>query len=201
MPFFKRVEVWVLLVLTIGIVAAVLRMEQSDKVADGDGGDANKTDPAERPKQSGSDTGEEPAARHQITALQIERDGDHAVVEIRLRFLGGTADPATGKARLLRTDGSEVAEFFVPSAATLATTDGERELLFWADRGTLAGELFLEIDGERLKVKDADGFELDEVVDGGRKVIVGQAPRLPPLSWFVHCGKRGACPTIVFRPS
>ena len=170
MPFFKRVEVWVLLVLTVGIVVAVLRMEQSDDVAD-DNGDAGAktTNPVDREtKQGDSNTGEKSASRHQIAALEIERDGDYAVVEIRL---SSAQDTETKNARLLRSDGSEVAEFFVPSAATSATIEGVRELLFWADRSTLAGELFLEIDGERLKVKDADGFELDAVQDGGRKVL------------------------------
>lgn len=168
MAFFKRVEVWVLLVLTIGIVAAVLRMDQSDDVADDNDGGTKKSNPVDQP---GSTGGQEPAARHQIAALQIERDGDYAVVEIRLRSLENTPDFSTKNARLLRTDGSEVAEFFVPTAAASPCAEGVRELLFWADRSTLAGELFLEIDGERLKVKDADGFELDAVQDGGRKVL------------------------------
>jgi hypothetical protein len=168
MAFFKRVEVWVLLVLTVGGVIAVLRMDQSDEVAGGRGGATKKSTATSHSNSGSSATGEAPAPRHQIAALQLERDGDYAVLEIRLQ---SPDDTATKNARLLRADGSEVAEFFVPSAATSPADSGVRELLFWADRSTLAGELFLEIDGERLKVKDADGFQLDAVKDGGRKVL------------------------------
>jgi hypothetical protein len=172
MAFFKRVEVWVLLVLTVGIVVAVLRMEQSD------GGDERlekKSTATSEPNDTVTTTGDKPEPRHRIAALQIERDGDHAVLEIRLKLPEDTKDSAfpapNTKARLLRTDGSQVAEFFVPSAAIPPANGGVRNLLFWADRSTLAGELFLEVDGERLKVKEADGFKLDAVKDGGRKVL------------------------------
>ena len=171
MAFFKRVEVWVLLVLTVGIVVAVLRMDQSDEVAGGRGASTTKSTAANHTGNSDSATGKDPAPRHQIAALQIERDGDYAVIEIRLKIPADASKSSTQKARLLRSDGSEVVEFFVPSAATPPATSGVRELLFWADRSTLAGELFLEVDGERLKVKPADDFDLDAVTDGGRKIL------------------------------
>ena len=172
MAFFKRVEVWVLLVLTIGIVVAVLRMDQSAEVTGGRGASTTKSTAANHAGNSNSATEKAPAPpRHQIAALQIERDGDYAVIEIRLKFPADAAKNSAQKVRLLRTDGSEVAEFFVPSAATAPATSGISELLFWADRSTLAGELFLEVDGERLKVKPADDFDLDAVTDGGSKVL------------------------------
>ena len=188
MAFFKRVEVWVLLVLTVGVVIAVLRMEQSD----GDRKDLTRNSTAAaRPDGEDASNGNyvAPPHGHRIAALQIERDGDYAVLEIRVQLPEDRADTSLKDARLLRTDGSEVAEFFVPSAATPPRGDGTRALLFWADRSTLAGELILEIDGERLKVKDNDDFELDEVKDGTRKVLAGQALCLPRLEWLVPCGR------------
>lgn len=169
MAFFKRVEVWVLLLLTVGGVVAMLRMDRAtDKNKEnGTGGDLQGAG-------VDSPTATVATAPYRINSIQLERDGDHAVLEIRLSD-GTNAQERTNtsgrRARLVRADGSEVAEFFAPFAAGVEPEyGGESELLFWADRSTLAGELFLEFgEGLRLKVKDADGFQLDSVEDGGRK--------------------------------
>ncbi len=175
MAFFKRVEVWVLVLLTVGGGVAVLRMDQAtDKnTANGTGGTSAAGGDVQGAGGS-SAAAFAATARYQLASLQLERDGDHAVLEIRLSSDEDAPEPAkaSGKrARLLRADGSEVAEFFAPFAAGVASEyGGESDLLFWADRSTLAGELFLEFgEGQRLKVKDADGFQLDSVEDGGRK--------------------------------
>lgn len=190
MAFFKRVEVWVLLVLTIGGVVAVLRMDQSDDGSHGGRSKNLQTSPTNDDSSPGRGSAKQQAqTRHQLAAVQIERDGDYAVLEIRLSSpaLQGSAKAPLAKPRLLRADGSEVAEFFVPSAARPPAAASSREWLFWADRNTLSGELFLEIDGEKLKVKEADGFRLDDVADGSRKIIVGQLPQ-PRLPTMHHAG-------------
>jgi hypothetical protein len=177
MAFFKRVEVWVLLVLTIGGVIAVLRMDNADDPGGSDRGtNTRQADKDGSPDRQGSDK-DQPASRpnrNEIAALELERDGEHAVIEILVRTNanGQTAVKAPAKKpRLLRTDGSEVAEFFVPFQSGESESESDRNLLFWADPSTIAGALFLEIEGERLKVKDADDFDLHAINDGGRKKL------------------------------
>ncbi len=167
MAFFKRIEVWVLLVLAVAVVVAVMRMEQADDATRAGSG-------SEVAPGAGGDQTQSLATRNRIESLRLERDGDFAVLEVLVKV---ESAELAGKARLLRADGSEVEEFFVPfragTAVAVTSLEGEdrRSLLFWADRQALAGALFLEIGGERLAVKAADGFDLDSIDDGGRKVL------------------------------
>jgi len=171
MAFFKRIEVWGLLVLAVAVVVAVMRMDQAnDGVRMGSGtGVAHVPDEG----QGGSHM-IDLATRSRIESLRVERDGDFAVVEVLVKV---ESAEIAAQASLLREDGSEVKEFFVPfragTATPLTSVEGEdrRSLLFWADRQALAGALFLEIGGERLAVKAADNFDLNSIDDGGRKVL------------------------------
>lgn len=182
MAFFKRVEVWVLLILSIAAVVAVLRMEQADKgvrasgASVSGGGDQGKV---EAGRSSGPDGARSNAGGDvsslRIRSLRLERDADHAVVEIVLDQPVAAADSAS-VSRLLRADGSEVEPFFVPFAVAedgAYLVDGKHALLFWADRSTVAGALFLERDGQRVQVKAADGFSLDSIRDGDSVELSG----------------------------
>jgi len=171
MTFFKRIEVWVLLALAVAVVVAVMRMDQADDgVRMGSGTEVAHV----AGEGQGGDQTMAAATRNRIESLRLERDGDFAVVEVVVKV---EAAALAENARLVREDGSEVEEFFVPfragMAAPVTSLEGEdrRSLLFWADRQALAGAMFLEIDGERLPVKAADGFDLDSIDDGGRKVL------------------------------
>jgi hypothetical protein len=169
MAFFKRIEVWVLLALTVAGVVAVLRMDQS-----GDRGGDSDSDRATDEAGAGE---QDAAPRHVIEGLNIERDGDHAVVEIRLRVGDDEGFAADTEAHLLCADGSEVQTFFVPFHGAMAgepvgsSSEQQLSLLFWADRAALAGALFLELGGERIAVKGADGFELESLDEGGRRSL------------------------------
>ena len=146
MAFFKRIEVWFLLVLSVGGIGWVLWSESADR--------DSAPKPAEAPAQNEAEN------RFHIASRRISRESDHLILTLEVaRASGGDKEIILDEsnARLLTDAGESVPTFFVPfdPPAVLGAGDNEAQarLRYWMPAAPMTGGLTLEIDGERLPVK------------------------------------------------
>lgn len=151
MAFFKRPEVWVLLALSVAGAVWVL---WSDSVHD-----RAQSEPAAAPAETASPE----VSRFAILDRRVSREQDHLVIALQIGLESDKALPAplaleSPAVRLVTDDGSEVARFFLPfdPAPVLDAEPGSRAgLRYWLPLSQAREALWLEIDGERLAVKEA----------------------------------------------
>lgn len=158
MAFFKRVEVWVLLVISGGLVWFVLSSGKP-----GDRGERSQPTPV----VAVSTPGVGKLAPHlRVDEIRLTRQGDHLVVSLqvsgRVRAQQATA-LTEATARLVTGGGAVVPWFFLAfdGPPVLPGQEGRLEpvhLRFWLPGSQSRETLWLEIDGERLAVKESGSF-------------------------------------------
>ena len=169
MAFFKRIEVWLLLLLSVAGVAWVLWSEREAA-----------SEPAPPAPEAGTPG---PASiRFAIEDRRVAREGEHLVLTLRVkRSVADAAAPPRildGDAvRLVTAEGEAVERFFLPfdPETTLDSHSGaETVLRYWLPMARAAGPLWLEIDGDRLAVKSAQpGPELGAWPEGVEFAVAG----------------------------
>ncbi len=151
MAFFKRPEVWVLLLLSVVGSAWVLWSDLAhDRARSEDRGDEVAA------------TEEAAPGRFLLRDLRVAREEAYLIVTLEVGTretvtLPGPLDLAAPTARLVAADGTEVPPFFLPFAppAVLDPEPGaSAQLRYWLPVTQVGNALWLEIDGERLAVKD-----------------------------------------------
>lgn len=153
MAFFKRPEVWVLLLLSaVGIAWVLWSDGANDRVRNESPSKAEKEESA---------TSEKP--RFVIGERRVAREEDHFI--LTLKIVNDAASPLSeplplddSTVKLVTDDGSTVASFYLPFAppAVLDPEPGaSAELRYYLPVSQAASALWLEIDGERLAVKEA----------------------------------------------
>ncbi|MBL9153437.1 MAG: hypothetical protein JNK37_13165 [Verrucomicrobiales bacterium] len=167
MAFFKRIEVWVLLLLSVGAIVWVLWSEQ---VQDREEDEA----PAPAASHEAASTA---AGRFAIDGRWLSREGEHLILTVRVkRQAAGEAIPLDDDcSRLLTEAGDSVSRFFLPfdAAAVLAGESGAfTDLRYWLPVGQADGRLWLEIDGERLPAKEIAGWP-DDLPEGTEVAVQG----------------------------
>lgn len=173
MAFFKRVEVWVLLVLSAALIWFVLGSEPRKEDDPKPGPQDRKIAKADQPKSP-------PAPeRVRLEATEVTRQGDHLVVSVAVsgHSRSNRAEPLDDtKARLVTASGAEVPWFFLAfdPTPTLPAPRAEGEpvrLRFWLPAAQSGEALWLEIDGERLPVKEAGAFPWRDLADNQAEVF------------------------------
>lgn len=162
MHFFKRLEVWLLLLLAVGVAAWVLTSKPS---ADGDAEPITET------------TAPEPAITIHRTTL--ERDYGNARLDIELRYRN--TSPRTfvlqpPDVKLLTAKGEEVPLFILPVEKPPQigpSTAQDVRLRYWLEKKHLAGALTLDIRGQTAEVKAAGAFELEKLENKKPKTWTG----------------------------
>ncbi|MCB1229692.1 MAG: hypothetical protein KDN19_05475 [Verrucomicrobiae bacterium] len=155
MAFFKRPEVWVLLLLSVAGAVWVLWSDSAHDRA------VNEGDSTSEPKMVETADGEEAPARFAIRERRISREEGHLIVTLRLgneMALEGPLDLKSPTAKLVTGDGAMVAPFFLPfdpPPVLDAEIGAFADLRYWLPVTQADEALWLEIDGERLPVKDA----------------------------------------------
>lgn len=165
MHFFKRIEVWLLLILGGG--AAVWVLLDTPKVDD----DGNpETIPAEAPADSAA------LVIHRCT---LERDFGNARLDIELRYRNASPRPLILQppdVRLLTGEGKEVPPFILPvekPPEIAAQTAQDVRLRFWLEKAHLQGPLKLEIRGATAEVKASKALGLETLENGKPKTWKG----------------------------
>lgn len=152
MPFFKRLEVWLLLAIGLAATLWVLLPEPT-------GDDTAVADPA------AAQVPAEPALR--VLRCTLERDFGNARLDIELRYANPAPRPlllAAPDVRLLTAEGGEVPLFILPATPVpqiAARATGDANLRFWLEKKHLAGPLTLDIRGARATVKGPAPLDLD----------------------------------------
>lgn len=152
MAFFKRAEVWVLLLLSVVGVAWVLWSDSAH--------DRARSEPVEITEVAENSPD---GTRLAIVDRRVSREQGHLVITLQIANATGRplSEPLaldSPKVRLVTGDGSEVARFFLPfdPPPMLDPESGARAgLRYWFPLAQADEALWLEIDGERLAVKEA----------------------------------------------
>lgn len=152
MPFVKRFEVWVLLLLSLAGIAWVFWSEREKGLAE-------HSEPDTAPGAAESSNANRPPI--QIKSRRISREAEHLVLTIEV----GRAETAKGgpvafsedDARLITESGESLPEFFLafdPPPVRELNDNDRATLRYWFPKERAAGALWLEIGGERLPVKN-----------------------------------------------
>lgn len=165
MRIFKRIEVWLLLIMIGGAVWFVMQ-PPSDEIGDVDGGTTTQTDPTNNGTATSGTQGvrnptETGSSRFEISDTKIAfQEGGGMVLEIEVVNRGGEKVELTEEnTALADVDGGRFDRFFLPfdEPPILDGTDSSAVLKYWfADVVGVNGEgkenFTLEIEGEELPV-------------------------------------------------
>lgn len=167
MGFFKRVEVWLLLVLGGGAAAWVLMQKPAD------------VEDAGQPIQAGDTSTEAALVVHRCT---LERDYGNARLDLELRYRNTSERPLVLQppdVKLLTGDGKEVPPFILPverPPQIAAQTAQDVRVRYWLDKKHLQGTLTLEIRGTSVKVKGDGVLDLEKLENGKEQTWNGAMP-------------------------
>lgn len=186
MAFFKRIEVWILLVLSVAGVAWVLWSDEERKRAE-----REESDPAGEIRTAVDLEG----ARFEIRERRISREQDHFILTLRvghrlsetgkrLFLASGASESIEPSAKLVTGAGDSVLPFFLPfdPPPVLDADPGAfLDLRFWLPEAQSGAALWLEFEGDRLAVKSdrASGFSADQFPEGIEVAVTG--PDWTPL--------------------
>lgn len=174
MAFFKRPEVWVLLLLSVAGVAWVLWSDaERDRAVEE--GSENAEEVAEEAAE------EDASARFAIHECRVSREEGHLIVTVRVATTSEQAlvEPLALEApavKLVTEDDTSVAPFFLPfdpPPSLDADAGAFADLRYWLPLGQASDALWLEIDGDRLPVKEAGEFVSDEFPEGTEVAVNG----------------------------
>lgn len=155
MKFYQRIEVWVLLLLTVAAAVFVLQPGT-------DSADWEESQPA-------ADEAPDRAIHLTLRGATLERDYGNARLDLDVRVANGGAHPLVltpPRARLLagaKAD-REAPPFFLPAEPPPEVGAGatsEVRLRYWLEAADLQGPLRLVVDDARLEVKSAAAFDLE----------------------------------------
>ena len=165
MSFFKRFEVWLLILLSLGATIWVF-------TTDSDSGSATGN-----PQPISSSTPSDPILK--IHRCILERDFGNARLDLELRYQNASPRPLSLQppdVRLLTADGQEVPPFMLATEKPPqipAQTAQDMRLRYWLEKAHLQGTLTLEIRGEKAEVKTAAPLDLDTLENGKPKTWTG----------------------------
>ena len=165
MSFFKRFEVWLLILLSL---VATIWVFTTDSDSGDDVGD---------PQPISSSTSSDPILK--IHRSTLERDFGNARLDLELRYQNASPRPFSLQppdVRLLTADGKEVPPFMLATEKPPqipAQTAQDVRLRYWLEKAHLQGPLTLEIRGEKAEVKTATPLDLDSLENGKPKTWTG----------------------------
>lgn len=165
MALFKRFEIWLLLVAILGGLAWVFlsgpRDEFEEEVLTGE-----KAAPAKVQESA-----------LVLRRLAIKRDYGNLRLDIDLKLRNDKPDKlilAAPKVRLVTNDGREVPSFFLPFDPVPelpANSTHEAQLRYWLEKKDLQGTLVLEVEGQKLLVKDGTPLDIEQFKNNEETVL------------------------------
>lgn len=174
MNWFKRVEVWVLLLASGGLAVWALK-----------GGKGAGEEAFEAGWQTAASEGGSAGVARRLEVLggSLERDYGNARLDLLVRVSNPGAHPllmSPPKVRLLAGAQAEreVPPFFLPVERPPEVAAGgtsEAKLRYWLEAKDVEGPLVLEVDGVREPVKDATPFDLKALENGKARPVTGVA--------------------------
>lgn len=163
MSFFKRFEVWLLILLSLAATVWVFTTDSDSAAGD--------------PQPLNASSASEPMLK--IHRCTLERDFGNARLDLELRYQNASPRPFSLQppdVRLLTADGQEVPPFTLATEKPpqiAAQTAQDVRLRYWLEKAHLHGGLTLEIRGEKTQVKTASPLDLDAMENGKPKTWNG----------------------------
>lgn len=165
MAWMKRIEIWILLALALAGLAWVLwfspnRDEFEEEVLDGNGTVAGKVE-----------------ENLSLRRLVVKRDYGNVRLDIDLKVNNHKGEKlvmSPPKVRLVNGEGREVPVFFLPFEhlpEVSPNSTQEVQLRYWLEAKDLSGTLELEVDDQKLLVKDATPVEIEALKNGEETTI------------------------------
>jgi hypothetical protein len=177
---FKRIEVWILLVLTVaGLVFVLLNREPTTE----DSGFANSSKPGRvSPGIAATPDANASSAPSNDTLLEIKnvslrREGEHFLAEVKFVFNNQTAQPVRTieDAKLITGGGESIPVFFLAFTGAppeIPATKKSQASLHFSLRGeTIVGALALDIGGHRAPIKSSRSFDPESIADNQSKTF------------------------------
>ena len=161
MNIFKRIEVWILLVLVGAGIVFVLMTNRDGGNGDGDG-----------------DGGSGRGTRFVVKKTTVKRDYGNFEAEIALTYdnrSGGEIDTATA-AKLIGENGKRIPVFFLAIAMPPKIPAGKKNdlsLRFWLEPEDVKGSLSLEILGENVEVKNGTPLDPESIPNQEKRTYEG----------------------------
>lgn len=152
MAIWKRPEVWILLLITLGALAYILFTQ------------ANKKPDFEAPLSSDSEE-----KNLVVNHLKLSRDYGNARLDLSITLKNTTTKPITFLApdtQLLRPDKSAVDPFILAFAQPEHLPPGksdDRTLSYWLEEKDLANSLILKIEDQTVTIKSSAPFDLTTI--------------------------------------
>jgi len=176
---FKRAEVWILLVLTVAGLVFVLLQDKGDtedgldakteKVSSDIKSPKEKGDPNPKPEKSDLPAG----GVIEVEKIEVKRDSDRFLTKVFISYdnRSDEAVAAVDDAKLVTASGKLLPFFFLAfEGAPPELPAGEKTntpLMFVVPVDDLAGDLTLEIAGDRVPIKTGEGFDPTTIAADG----------------------------------
>ncbi len=154
MNLFKRLEVWLLLILAAGATLFVLLQDRA----------ANPAKPRLADIQPAKTEG-----KLAVLSCVLERDFGNARLDIQARLTNRHARKlmlVAPSVRLMNAQGHPVPDFILPAEKPVEVppnSEASVMLRFWLEQTDLDGKLTLEVDGESVEVKSAEKLNLEKL--------------------------------------
>ena len=172
MSIFKRIEVWVLLVLTVAGLVFVLLSRNGQEIDEFGARPSRKPTadtPGQRPPAEKLPAAFRESGVIQIQSVQVKRDRADYIAEVKLRYDNQTDAliRTVDEAKLVTESGSALPVFFLaftgapPQLRPKETSD--LSLQFSIPSEDLVGQLTLAISGHRASVKSARSFDPESI--------------------------------------
>lgn len=160
LSIFKRIEVWILLVLTMaGLVFVLLSRDTADPF-----------DESPKPKPAAPSTSKlESTSPITYQTTQLRREGENYIAELSLSFDNQTDAPirSIDDAKLITGSGRSIPIFFLAFTGTPpvfpANTKSDATLRFSLLGEDIVGNLTLDIAGERQEIKSTRSFDPEAI--------------------------------------
>ncbi|MFT4547876.1 MAG: hypothetical protein ACI8XO_002469 [Verrucomicrobiales bacterium] len=171
LSLFKRIEVWILLVLTVaGLVFVLLSNNPPDPYAESESPSPVEGDQtAHSKKPSAATKPSMPTGPLQIGNVTVKREGETYLLEVGVEFDNQSESPvhAIESAKLITGTGKSLPVFFLAFTGTppvfpakAKTTEDLRFSLLAED---IVGNLRLDLNGQRRDIKSARSYDPESI--------------------------------------
>lgn len=178
MNVFKRIEVWILLVLTAAGLVFVLLSRQEELAKRGPGtrdvGGEGLPVPAANPAPAQA-AAFEPGGQLEVAGVRVNRSGREYLTEVEFSYDNPSEKPLRTfeEAKLITSSGEALPAFFLaftePPPELPAKQRSDATVRFLLHSEDIIGELTLDVGGQRKQIKSARSFDPEAIASRGSR--------------------------------
>ncbi len=178
MKIFKRIEVWILLVLTVAGLVYVLLSRQEQLPTGATGQRAPRGDSSPSPAASSApiqNSAFESGGRLEVTRVRVNRNGREYLTEVDFSYDNQAQKPlrTIEEAKLITASGKHLPAFFLAFTGAPPMLPARQKSVatvrFQLGSEDIIGELNLDIGGQRQQIKSARSFDPEAIASRDSK--------------------------------